>query len=116
MRIINERTDVACVAERWRAQYPPGSKTARGPTDPIYEALKSLDPATATATDVEKIIGNRSWAGVYSCHECNADVTEVVELGQEPDYESHTAQICHSCLIKAVSLIGSSLQRQGDAK
>lgn len=105
LRRIDERSQVADVAERWRAQYPAGSTTITGSTDLIYQKLLALDPNTATATDVADIIGNRTWAGGNTCDECNQVKDVLIELGQEPDYESSTANVCGDCLQKAIALI-----------
>jgi len=43
----------------------------------------------------------------HFCHECDARV-DVVQVGQEPDYESATANVCLVCLKKAVALLEQS--------
>lgn len=67
-----------------------------------HEALIELG-TTPSPEDVNKIIGNTSWTDCY-CHDCGKSVEEVVQLGQEPDYDSATANICFPCLKKAVKL------------
>lgn len=110
MRIIDERHQVKGIAARWKAQYidqignnwafSDGSKAVD-----IYEQLLALNDDTATAQDVAAIIGNNSWAGPTACHECGQTVARTVEIGQPPDYDSHTAQVCEACLRKALVLI-----------
>lgn len=51
---------------------------------------------------VNEIIGNQSWTRCL-CNECNRDVEAVVQLGQEPDYESRTAWICRDCIKLALA-------------
>ena len=42
---------------------------------------------------------------VCLCYECGYKVDSLVEIGDEPDYESETAYVCQSCLEKALNLI-----------
>lgn len=114
MRLINERENVRGVAERWKAQYFRSGTWARldiGRAEKIYHDLAALDPETATARDVAAIIGNSSWAGPGDCNECGQSRNVLVELGQEPDYESATDRICEDCLRKALALVTSSQVR-----
>jgi len=53
--------------------------------------------------EVDVIIGNKSWTDCF-CNECGKSVEAVVQLGQEPDYDSATANVCMICLKKAVRL------------
>jgi hypothetical protein len=69
----------------------------------IYERLLAL-PETATAKDVERIIGNDSWVG-HRCVECRQYGCEFFQLGQEPDYESETVVVCPSCALKIADFI-----------
>jgi len=39
------------------------------------------------------------------CDECKKYYNNVVELGEEPDYDSATARICGECLRKAAALL-----------
>ncbi len=113
MKHLNERAQVRAVAAAWRRQYPPNSDymTVDGNPDDVLHALEALDVETATAKDVAKIIGNGSWVEPKECHECSVTSWNVVQVGQEPDYESATAQICGKCLRKALALIGKSQKR-----
>ena len=82
-------------AKRWRAQYPKGHCDAS--KEAIYEALAAL-PAGTAPNDVDAIIGNGSWTDL-NCDECGAeDVDFVVRVGEDPDYESHTARLCGVCI------------------
>ena len=112
MRLINERENVRGVAERWKSQYCHGdgswSTTINGDTGMVYKRLAALDIETATASQVAEIIGNNTWAGPGDCNECGQSRNVLVELGQDPDYESATARICEDCLRKALALVTSS--------
>jgi len=118
MKVIDERYKVRGVAEHWKAQYFRNGKwgnTVTGDCGEIYAKLAALDPETAVAADVAKIIGNNSWAGPDNCHECGETVPRTVQVGQEPDYDSHTAQLCEDCLRHALALLRAP-QHSGDAR
>ena len=70
----------------------------------IWEQLKGLDPETATAEEVAAIIGNTSWTRL-DCSECGNDDGAVVQLGDEPDYESRTVFVCRACANAAVAML-----------
>ncbi len=114
MKLLSERNQVREVLGKWRAQYPDrrytfGSHTrvkAQTAGD-IEDQLAALNPEKATAKDVERIIGN-SWCGSVDCDECGVQSYECVTLGQEPDHESCTANICARCLRKALQLIAKA--------
>lgn len=108
MKIITQRDLIKTVAKRWDQQYHPYVNdvplfSARNgfrrdlTKKEIHEALKNLDPETCSAEEVNNIIGNSSWTNL-TCNQCQKQVKEVIELGEEPDWESNTAQICFSCL------------------
>ena len=107
MKVITERSQIREIASTWRRQYPMG--TYRDKRDVIYGRLARLDPETATTDDVAAIIGNSSWTDERVCHECKGDdLPAVVQLGEEPDCESNTAQVCLDCLRRAVALLEGS--------
>ena len=103
MNVDTLRHQVRTVADRWEKQYGHGrygqDKLA------ILAKLRALDVETATALDVEKIIGNGAWVGPPMCHECQRNTYDAVELGEPPDYESATATICRGCLVRALGLL-----------
>ena len=72
----------------------------------IIDALNAL-PKPVDADQVDSIIGNGSWTRVPTCDDCGQDgLTAVMQVGQEPDYESSTAHICQACLLVALNIIG----------
>ena len=97
MKLIDERSLIRDVAARWRENY---GKSQRA----IYERLRALDPETATAADVRAIIGNGTWTS-RACSECKKDSPAVMQLGDEPDYESSTAWLCLDCADRAYSAL-----------
>lgn len=107
MELLNERNQVRTVAERWRAHYGEGTYGADKRGRAVGRELAALDPETATAEQVAEIIGNRSWVGQNTCHECGAQTWSAVQLGEPPGYESRTATICANCLLSALALLGA---------
>lgn len=97
MLLRTERAQVKDVRERFEISHPEAKSQ--------IEKLKVLDTDTANAADVAKIIGNPSWVRAVCCSECNRPSYDVVQLGEPPDYESHTAWVCKGCLEKALTLL-----------
>lgn len=101
MKIITKQGLASGAAERWKGHYQSQiwfneSSDKRE----IHKALVALGE-NPLPCDVDKVIGNNSWT-YLSCDECSKEVEVVVQLGEEPNYESATAQICFPCLKKAV--------------
>lgn len=104
MRLITKEMIVKGVAERWKTAYfsPKTNNwgtTISGDMEIVY---KKLLKATSEK-EVNDIIGNKFWTELH-CDDCKKEVDAVVQLGDEPDYESATANICFECLEKAVGL------------
>ena len=90
----------------WRETYfiRKGEKWFDYGKEAIYEKLLKLD-SNATAEDVKDIIGNDSWTNLR-CDECETDGLDVIiQVGQEPDYDSSTVNLCIDCSVKATSLL-----------
>lgn len=106
MNLITERDVIRGVADRWAKQY--GTKDFLGDAEKqgISQALKRLEPETATAEQVNAVIGNSSWTAL-TCDECRNDVKVVMMVGEEPDYESHTASLCMECIKKASEIVNA---------
>lgn len=104
---------IAAVAGRWKRQYFVGGTwrtTRTGSSEHIYQGLVAL-PATATAADVAAIIGNSSWVG-HQCNECGEGADVAFQLGQEPDYESHTVTVCAVCAKVYAEFIQAAIAKQ----
>lgn len=101
MKIRTERSLIKEVVKRWEEQYPKGRESDK---QVVLDNLKKLDLEVATKKEVDKIIGNSSWTEI-SCSECKKYVGWVIQLGEEPDYESSTVDICKKCFNKAIKLI-----------
>jgi hypothetical protein len=110
VRLVTIRTQLLSVVARWREQYArelAGETVICGRAADVLAKLQALDLNTATADDVANIIGNRSWAEPKQCDECGRESDRVVELGDEPDYESRTCNLCLVCVGLARELIGT---------
>lgn len=104
--VITTRSRIRGVAAAYKAQY--GARE-----DATYTELAALDSETATPADVGAVFQRRyghngsGWIDTV-CDNCGKDTGLVVRLGEEPDYESATAEVCLLCLkaaIKAVRIV-----------
>lgn len=108
MKLITRQDLANTVAERWRKQYQLEDGSWRqlyigvGDSKSIFIQLIDLGPQPKP-DDINKIIGNGTWTGL-TCDECDRDVDEVVQLGEQPNYDSSTASICRLCLRQATEL------------
>ena len=103
MKIISVEEKIRIVVERWKEQYFVNGKWKWDDDKRIiYERLIREKPTTEKA--IENIIGNSTWTSNV-CDECGKHKAALIQLGEEPSYESVTAEICHECLSKALSLI-----------
>jgi len=100
MEKVTRKTRAKTVLKNWINQYPSSNFDIR-------EMLKALGD-NPNPNDVDKIIGNKSWTAVPDCDECGKSFSIVVTIGEEPDYESSTADICKNCLKKALKLFDNS--------
>lgn len=112
MKTITTIDLIRGVAEKWRRQYAPFDEThvvlfsARHghtelrPKRVIYEELLALDPETATAEDVNRIIGNDTWTSPV-CEECGSITDAVVVV----EGEDANVSLCFPCVEKAHTLM-----------
>ena len=99
MYLITRQNLADKAAQRWGEQYavnPTSEQTT------ILARLNALPPG-APPDDIDQIIGNGSWTKL-ECDECGTIVDAIIQLGQEPDYESSTASVCFDCLKAAIKL------------
>lgn len=109
MKVITTRSKILIVAERWKAQYftrhgEEWGRMAAGHPEEIYNKLIKLDLEKCSSEEVEAIIGNFSWTRIF-CDDCKEYVHKVVQLGEEPDYDSSTVNACVDCLKKALKAV-----------
>jgi len=102
--ILTTKKDIlSSLPARWKMQYRTNYQLADGKW--TFDIIKQLeDEQNLTEERAKEILGNDSWTR-NKCDECNNDVYATVQIGQEPYYESSTANICIDCLNKAVALI-----------
>jgi formylmethanofuran dehydrogenase subunit E len=113
MKLLNERVLIREVAQKWEEQYaryrgsdPRDTEEKRS----IGRKLAALDGETATAADVEAIVGNASWTRIDHCDECGEEnLPEAVVLAD--DSESPVT-ICMPCLRKALRLPAAGKDEQ----
>jgi hypothetical protein len=84
--------------ECWREQK--GATSVRE----IGEKFAQVPVGEVTAALLTSIAGHSGWTRT-ECHDCGAVDVNVVEMGQPPDYDSCTANICELCLRRALALI-----------
>jgi hypothetical protein len=102
MRKYSERESVKTAIHNFIANYGNGTYHY-GKDKQAGAKLKLLDPETATAEEVNTIIG-APWAVPWCCDECNHSGWDVIEIGDPPDCDSSTAYICQDCLKVALNL------------
>lgn len=108
MILITRESKAAGVAETYARQYRDLSKEFRllDGRNPHAISLKlNALGANPDPDAVDAAIESKGWTQT-TCNECNQDVDVVVQLGQEPDCESATANVCMQCLASAVRLAG----------
>jgi hypothetical protein len=106
----SQRDKIRSVVSRYEAQYRGSNRPLGDGRNPqnVLAQLKTLDLDTASADDVNAIVGNTSWTDPEGCDECGRPSWDCVQIGQEPDYESSTATVCLECLEKAIQLVRGS--------
>jgi hypothetical protein len=111
MHIVTQREVIRGVVERWWNSYA-GSIQDPSKDGPwvhgktkrqIYEELKTLDLKTATAEQVNAIIGNDSWTALR-CNECDRDDHEQILQFGVVDYDSPHFALCPKCVHAAFAL------------
>jgi len=100
-------------AIRWRRQYESGIYGLDKLE--IADKLDALGPSPIPDS-VDGVIGNGSWTRIPSCSGCGAKpITAVVQVGEDPDYESHTAYLCKGCVTKAADALRAELAKEPQA-
>ena len=101
MKIVSIGDKIKTVPDEWDRQYPP--KVCNFDKAEIGRKLRASK--LTSRQDVRKIIGNDSCTDLY-CDECKQhNLNQVIQLGDEPDYDSSTVTICISCLRRALTLL-----------
>jgi hypothetical protein len=103
VKVITQRDLIKNILITWKTQYPNPDPNKKE----IEINLSKLNLKTVAVSTVNKIIGNSSWTSLR-CDECLAYVGEIIQVGEEPDYESATACLCSVCLRKAYQLLNGT--------
>lgn len=95
------------VPARWKRQYfkPRENRWDNFGLDKEGIYYRMLELPALEPDAVNAVIGNTSWTECV-CSDCQAQVEQVIRVGQEPDYESATAYLCADCLRAAFVLLG----------
>jgi hypothetical protein len=101
------------VADRWRDQYLNCGLfrlgDGRKPQE-IEAELRAL-PANATSQEIDAVMGNGSWTNL-KCDDCGTrHLSVVVSVGEEPDDESRTVQLCVFCAQAAAALFNAEAKQ-----
>lgn len=108
MQIITPQTLAAEAAKAWAEQYSEKPYYVGSDKVAIYESLLALGD-NPTPEQVNAAIGNKSWTTPPTCSECgDSEADTVVQVGEEPDYESDTAYLCLACVEKLWELVGQA--------
>jgi hypothetical protein len=103
MKLITQRDMIVESIAEFIERYSKGTGASPLMLDKV-RLLKQLDPLTCSPSLVNAHIGNQSWTSLY-CDQCKNAVEAVIDLGEEPNYGSHTASVCKNCLEKALNLL-----------
>jgi hypothetical protein len=104
LSVLTERDLIRGVADRWRKQYFDGRtqswRQSLGDSCLTYDRLAALDPESATAADVNAIVGNKTWSRPECGVCCERAIKVVVIANCDSD-----AQVCPACLDLARNLL-----------
>ena len=95
MFLLTERFLISEVAKRWLEQYPRLSDWERV----VYEKLCKIDLNTASAIEVNQIIGNDTWT-TQRCNVCRNNILPAVVVG-----EDEPTTVCHKCVKQMSDLL-----------
>lgn len=101
MKIITRQSLADEAADRWERQY--GDFKHYPNQKEISRKLKALK-RPVIPDDVDRLIGNTSWTTPCACSICKKYSGPVIEVGDEPDYDSSTAWLCFDCVRKVAKI------------
>lgn len=96
MKVLTKRELINNVAVAFENQFGAHPKNLRW--QKTRDQLRALKLSKASAKDVERIIGNRSWTEMR-CVECGKECNEAMQLGSE----NSPTFVCIKCLEHAHS-------------
>ena len=104
--VIHQRDIIRGVAEKWAFTYT-GNYHRWPDKRVIGMKLAALDLETASAQEINDIIGNATWT-VLMCTECDQSHSVLVRVGQEPDYDAQWVDLCMGCLQRAARALATA--------
>ncbi len=112
IELITERDQIMSVAARWKKHFYTrhhGSGTylwghvfGNKSSEEIYNRLVALDKTTATAEDVDAIIGTTGEVSFF-CHICETVKTTYIQFADSED-DHDSIEICCDCIQKAAKI------------
>ena len=104
MFLLTERFLISEVAKRWLKQYPELRWLKQYSELPdwkrgVYEKLCKIDLNTASAIEVNQIIGNDTWT-TQRCNVCRNNILPAVVVG-----EDEPTTVCHKCVKQMSDLL-----------
>jgi len=120
--ILTRQKKANAAAEMWAWQYGPQAQYHNNRAlrttwfdaekEEIHRQLVALGP-TPDPNEVERIIGNDTWTSPGRCDGCGEMSSLVlVRVGDEPDYDSNTADLCPNCLEEAWRLLQGGINAE----
>ena len=84
MRVISIRNKIREISRRWNEHhenygYHPSAETLEKHNAEIGRRLAAIDPETATAAEVNEIIGDEKWTRPQRCFECDGVFDAVID-------------------------------------
>ena len=104
MKVIKKDYKLDTLLERLKRQFYRDGKWIRNVYDleSNYSKLAQLEKLTPEL--IIEIVGRPIWDKLL-CDECENDVDRLIQVGEELDYYSSTANICLRCLNEAIEKI-----------
>jgi hypothetical protein len=75
------------------------------------QAVQRIGVETITLEQAEEIIGHVVWTRTH-CDDCGSCESIVVQVGDEPDYDSATACLCLGCAEEAARMLRQAVERK----
>lgn len=99
---ITERSLILGAVHQWQGN---SYYTTKKKHKDILNKLKALDLNTATANEINEIVG--SLLVFCSCDHCDSEEYPFVEIGERIPYECTSQTLCLKCMKDAVAVMGS---------
>ncbi len=73
----------------------------------ILAALDALPDNASLDQIIQAGHGDMLLGAMYRCSACDRWASELVQVGEPPDYESATAMLCRDCVLEALALFSA---------